>query len=381
MRPLPSRFVPTPQAKERYGDRIERLGQRLWASDPLADAAVEALAERPYTQRMATVDAMLAKRPTAAPDVLHALFGALADTPFWWDRARGERGGTAFLRTGLAGGIVLAFRSLIYGYCSPAGNKPLVFSGRLERDVSRRLLETSRFVHAVCMPGGMLPGGPGFAAAVKVRLMHAEVRRLLLSSNRWRSDDWGHPINQYDMAGTVLLFSSIVVEGLERLGVQLRPDEADDYLHLWRYVGWMLGVQADLLPTSYLEAKALWELLASTQAPPDADSQALAKALIESRPDDPTAARRALRFVPFAYALSGHLIGEEAARLLHYPRSWWTLAPSLLRTLSVPADRLRRHVPGTDAWALQLGLRYWNSIVGMADGAAADFVLPRNLAA
>jgi hypothetical protein len=36
-----------------------------------------------------------------------------------------------FLRPGLLGGLVLGLRSLVYGYAAPAGNKPLVFSGRL----------------------------------------------------------------------------------------------------------------------------------------------------------------------------------------------------------------------------------------------------------
>jgi hypothetical protein len=43
------------------------------------------------------------------------------------------------LRTGFLGGIVLGFRSLVAGYCSPAGNKPLAFSGRLREAAPRRL--------------------------------------------------------------------------------------------------------------------------------------------------------------------------------------------------------------------------------------------------
>jgi hypothetical protein len=41
------------------------------------------------------------------------------------------RGGEVLLRHGFFGGIVLGFRCLVAGYCSPAGNKPLAFSGRL----------------------------------------------------------------------------------------------------------------------------------------------------------------------------------------------------------------------------------------------------------
>jgi hypothetical protein len=49
---------------------------------------------------------------------------------------------------------------------------------------------------------------------VRVRLIHARVRHALSRSPAWRPDAWGAPINQYDMAGTVLLFSSKLFEGL-----------------------------------------------------------------------------------------------------------------------------------------------------------------------
>ena len=61
-------------------------------------------------------------------------------------------------------GLTLA-TSLVLGYASPGGNKPLAFSGQLEKRAPQRLLETSRFVEATCLPGGLARFAPGFAIA------------------------------------------------------------------------------------------------------------------------------------------------------------------------------------------------------------------------
>ena len=87
-------------------------------------------------------------------------------------------------------------RSLVLGYASPAGNKPLMLSGRLKEQALKRLNETARFVQAVCRPGGMRPLADGWQITVKVRLIHAQVRRMILKSGKWDEGAWGAPVNQ-----------------------------------------------------------------------------------------------------------------------------------------------------------------------------------------
>ena len=158
------------------------------------------------------------------------------------------------LRHGLLSGLVLGFKSLVLGYCSPAGNKPLVFSGRLTADVNRRLAETARFVEAVSHPRGLRFGAPGFTTTVRVRLIHARIRHALRHAPSWKTAEWGTPINQYDMAGTVLLFSSVLLEGLRDLGASVSADEEDAVLHQWRAIGRLMGVEDELLASSGWEA-------------------------------------------------------------------------------------------------------------------------------
>src|SRR5215472_7080029 len=124
---FPTRFVHLAEARRRFGDRVDRLGGFLGAGDPLADAAVEALADRPPAERERLVGQALSGDVRSLPPELRALRASLSALPFWADLDRARRGGEVLLRTGFFGGLVLGFRSLVAGYCSPAGNKPLAF--------------------------------------------------------------------------------------------------------------------------------------------------------------------------------------------------------------------------------------------------------------
>ncbi|MBL8603406.1 MAG: DUF2236 domain-containing protein [Myxococcales bacterium] len=388
MHRLPTRYVHLDAARARFGEaRVARFGALFWRGDPLADAAVASLAERPRAAREALIDRCLREgvaRVDDAPEAVRAFFAELDEVPFWVDPERIARGGAFFLRAGILGGLVLGTYSLVAGYCSPAGNKPLMFSGRLEDDVPRRLAETSRFVQAVSLPGGMARGGAGFAATVKVRLIHAAVRTMLARSPRWNEAAWGLPINQVDMSGTALLFSYIVLDGLDKFGFHATPQEREDFLHLWRYVAWLIGVDESLRCTSLDEARTLWELLSMTQGPPDDDSRALARALIESgdrQARDPAARFRALRMKAVGYAISRYMLGDAYADGLGYP-SKGALAHliPLFRHFHARAGATLRVLPDLPFATPEAGARYWETIVNTAlQGVPASFAMPEQL--
>ena len=380
---FPTRFVHLEQARRRFGPRVDRMGVLLGATDPLADAAVEALANRTPDERERLVDQALRGDLRSLPTEVRSLRETLSALPFWADLDRARRGGQLLLKSGFFGGIVLGFRSLVAGYCSPAGNKPLAFSGRLREAAPRRLSETSRFVSLVYQPGSFAPGAPGWVAAARVRLMHAQIRRMLRSSPRWNAAAWGEPINQVDMGGTTLLFSLALVDGLRMFGFRIERDECEDVLHLWRIGGWILGVDPELLCATEPEARVLWELLESTQEPPDADSAALAAALVEGPLHEartPEERARAERFLPVAYGIARYLVGDRYADALGYPRTRWRFAAPALRTLISGTGRLVGRLPGVDRLALEAGVRYWHraATAGLA-GAEARFELPSRM--
>lgn len=72
----------------------------------------------------------------------------------------------------------------------------------------------------------------------------------IIGRPNWNSKDYGLPINQEDMVITLLSFSWVVLDTIEKntvSGSLTRKDE-DAYLHLWRYIGYLIGVSEDLNP-------------------------------------------------------------------------------------------------------------------------------------
>lgn len=356
--------------------------EALSRTDPLADEAVEVLAGFGREQTSALLREAAAGKLEGCPAPVRELVAPLLEAPDWVDWDRIERAGVILRRAGILGGLVLALRSLVHGYAAPAGNKPLAMTGRLERDAGRRLSETARFVSAVGSPGGMRPGQAGFEITLKVRLMHAQVRRLLRSSDRWDQATWGLPINQHDMVSTILLFSTVFTAGLRALGVRVDPRERDDYVHLWRLVGWVIGVEPELLPHTDAEADATARLVFLTQGDPDDDARALTRALLQGprrvHADHPARAEAHARV---AEALCRHLVGDLMADQLGLDRTPWRAVVPAVQGVTRVFERARITFPAVHDWAVQAGDAHWKQAVSAGlEGVGASFGLPQTLA-
>ncbi len=308
------------------GTRAEKYVEFLWTTDPLAEAVMDEFARMPKSEWRALLDLALAKGLDAAPhapEPLRALFHQLESVPFWVDRDRCNLGGATFLRCRM-GFAVLAMLALPIIYSWPAGNKPLALSGQLVHRASQRLKDTTRYVVAVCQPDGRGRFSEGFAMTVRVRLIHAQVRRLLLDSGEWRSEVWGAPINQCHMAGTNVMFSVGVLDGLTRFGYHFERVEREALIHLWRYAGYLLGVDHELLIADEFEGHRLLDLMFAFEPQPDDDSRALVDALMQT---SFTYVRNfkagRLCSVNLCYSLSRALIGDEQAAALGFPRTRW----------------------------------------------------------
>jgi len=386
---IPSRFVNAALARVRFGDRVDRLAPYLMKADPLADGLVETIEKAPAKSWKQFADAAARGIATVddPPDAMRAFFAQVENPPVWVDWETIDRGGDVLLKAGPLGGLVLGARSLVLGYAAPAGNKPLVFSGRLEQQAARRLNETARFVQATCKRGGLRKHADGYQITLKVRLIHAQVRRMLLRSPKWSTAAWGIPANQHDMLGTSLLFSLILLDGLRTLGVHVPYDDGERYMQLWRYSVWLSGIETDLLPASEIEAMRWAELIQATQGEPDDDSRRLTKALLDSPLEGcKTRAekRNGLRRRAFGTTLCRVLIGDELADKMGVAKtSWRHMVPFMKRFVS-GVELVRRTVPlgMADVPALWAGERYWDRVVeiGLA-GATAEFGLPERLAA
>jgi len=120
---VPSRWQNDAEARRRFGGLAARFAASLLESDELADSAARELASA----------------PAAGRNALLALVRSAQAVPPWVDRAACDRGGALVRRHGLLSAAVLGYGSLAGSYCSPAGNKPLVFTGQLIDDTRARL--------------------------------------------------------------------------------------------------------------------------------------------------------------------------------------------------------------------------------------------------
>lgn len=153
---------------------------------------------------------------------------------------------------------LLGFYSLPYCYAAADGAKVLVNSEKILNNTPKRLSDTASFVLDVLDQGAFEPSGKGFVALFKTRLYHAATRYFLLKRGDWNPEA-GQPINQEDMAGTLLSFSLIVLKGLQKLHKPVRKQDKEHYLQAWALMGQRLGIMQPLLPGTLKEAEQLEE--------------------------------------------------------------------------------------------------------------------------
>lgn len=203
------------------------------------------------------------------------------ELPPWADPALIKVGEDVFWRFGPQIILILTCYSLPFCYLGRNGVPVLAMTNRLASNPTRRIAETAQMVVDCMSAGGLTsPGGRGRLTIQKVRLMHATIRRLAPNSPSWKAE-YGLPVNQEDLAGTLMSFSYIALDGLAKLGVDLTDLDRQAYIHCWNVVGHMLGIRDELLPANPAEAKALAGAIAAHEFGPTQAGQELTKALAD----------------------------------------------------------------------------------------------------
>ncbi|MDI6103160.1 oxygenase MpaB family protein [Actinoplanes sp. NEAU-A12] len=272
--------------------------------------------------------ALVAGPAADAPEPVRAFFDAVSRRPSWVDDGLLARGAEACRAFGMDAGLVLAYGSLLGGYRTSAALEPLVRTGRLAGgETLRRIQETSLWWRAVTAPGGLAPDGEGFRLTLHVRVMHAVVNARLEADPTWDRALRGLPVNQYDQASTLGVFSTSFLLHLRLLGVRVSRADAAAVMHLWSYVGWLMGVDEQWLPHTERRGRRLLYHFLAHDPPPDRNSVALARALIHMT-DDVTDGRRRLYERERALSVSCWLLGPAAMRDLGLPYRppWYGLA-------------------------------------------------------
>jgi hypothetical protein len=269
---------------------LDRLGQRMFARDELGATLVRAMRRPkgdPERVTMAQFNRALAggiDTVADAPAALCEFFAVVDRVPDWVDFDLLERGARAFRRLGTSREDVLLQLSLIGGYRFAGPADLLVETGGLTGSTAmRRLGETQKWAEAVGAPGGMRRDGEGFRLTVHVRAMHALVNHQFETNGRWDSGEYGLPINQSDQAATLGLFNSTLLLGVRALGRIVTRQESLAVMHLWKYVGWLMGVDDDWLFDTEREQNHFNYHVLLAQADATPAGAALAVALVDGQ--------------------------------------------------------------------------------------------------
>jgi len=350
------RYIKREEAYDLYGDDALAYARFQFEGDPLADRVAEAIMADPKVREQFNTALSDGIRSVAHPPAcLRELFSEVDALPLWMEYDRMNLGGQTYRRMGMLAVAVLSSWALMNGYHSAAATKPLAFTGQLTERAPRRLAETGRYITEVMQPDAMHRFGTGFKLALRVRVMHAQVRVMIRRSGQWDDDAYGVPINQADMLGTLIEFSLLVLEGGRQLGFHFTDEEAEALVHLWRYNGYLQGVDSELLAHLENEAKGIRmaNLLRLVQAGPDEESIAMAQALrvVPIQIARTRSERMVARFQTRVHdGLTWAFNGNEIAADLRIPNRHWRHVIVPTRMGIRVLERVRRTVPG-GTWA------------------------------
>jgi len=221
--------------------------------------------------------AQLKMLPAAFPGF--AFIDKATELPTWAQPQLMKAGAIFYARHSEIIMSLLGLLSLPYCYNAAKGAMVLYLSELIRKQTTKRLYDTAVFVWEVMAPDAFSKTGNAYGEIFKVRIMHAAVRYYTLQSGQW-DNSWGLPINQEDMAGTNLSFSLIVIRGLRMLGYSVSQEDQAAFMHIWAVVGYLSGLDEDLIPENAKMAQQLDSLIKKRQFSVSAHGQELTRSLI-----------------------------------------------------------------------------------------------------
>lgn len=270
------------------GIDLETLRQDM---DPPADEAVKAIYEsesmdylRKTLEKMAKNDSFV---PKDFPEPISKLVHAEQQIDITEkDIKHFQHAHEIWKRDGMKFIFILFFRALPYTYMAEKPAHVLNTTKLLITHAQRRIFETAQFVFDVMDEDWWMPNKSGILTALKVRIMHAAMRHVILArsntENKWNKK-WGNPISQEDLVATNQVFSLEFFKGMRMLGMELSADEQESWFHTWKTIGKIMGVDKKLISKDVKEAWTLQhEIYAHLFKDETHAGIPLAKALVET---------------------------------------------------------------------------------------------------
>nr|WP_314495129.1 oxygenase MpaB family protein [uncultured Chryseobacterium sp.] len=267
------------------------------------------------------------------PESVKKLFSQTQEVPHWLDDSLLRCGAELCMRSNIDSLISLRDYCLIGGYDYAYLNKPLIVTEALKKGAVKRLSETLDFWVNVTRYEALEIHKKGYEFAIKTRLIHSYARLSVKKHYKsWDTENWGEPINSWDMMATYIGFSLVFLHSLKKLGNTISDEEEKGHFHLWKYIGYLLGIPEELLPNDKKQATEYFYLWTSIQPPADEDSILLAHSLLNESLENP---------------ILKYSFQRKNLRYLHICCTWFLLDHEVCKRLRIPDVPFKKGFPIT----------------------------------
>ena len=305
---------------------FEKFAPLYQQVDELGDDVVkETYLKLPYKEASAVIR-KYSTQPISgnedAPESVKKLFLQLQEIPDWFDESMANVGARFCLRAGVNALMILRDFTLMGGYDFAYISKPLIYTEALKKGAVKRLKDTLEFWVNVTRENALKPNSDAYQLIVRTRLMHSYARIKIKEKNKdWDFENWGQPINSWDMIATYTGFSLVFMQGLKKVGIKISDQEEEGLFHLWKYIGYLLGIPAAFLPDNRHQAVAQFYWWTTLQDKADDDSAQLARALLQENLDNTI----------YKYSFQRKMMMN-----LHQSMNWFLLDKEINERLQIP---------------------------------------------
>lgn len=327
----------------------ERYVRQTTVGDAAADAVMDELAPRTTGEVNRLIFGMMHQdegQRRAAPRVVRDFFQQVEQSPAWFDPKALVSGCRAFHSNPTV--FMQAFVVATLRNASTPIAKSFHASGRVMGGFGlRRIRQNTRHFIEIMLPHALERQADGWKLSVRIRLVHARLRRLIRDESDWDEQVYGVPLSAAHLALAASNFSATTARFANMLGAKLGTEERDAFMQVWRHSSWLMGVPENLLFGGDYDATAEFsEVGHSCEPPPDDESRAVAKAVVEALPliagKDPNVHDA---FITHAWRVARALLGKELADGLEIPQFQTFGVLTRTRALNGALERIGRLSP------------------------------------
>lgn len=304
---------------------VDRYLVHTGVGDPVADAAIASLENLDAESVHRFIEAGMERDREAlarAPAPLRAFFERI-EAPEWFDPAAALPGCRAF--HSWSDLFIPAFFVVTVQNAATLISKAFYRTGRVTTEHGlRRIRQNTRHFIEIMLPGALDRDGEGWKLSVRIRLVHARVRRMLRDSGDWDEADFGAPLSGAHLGLASANFSATMLQQATRLGARLGAEERSGFMQIWRYASHLIGTPDDLLFEGDEARTREFQRVATLLEPsPGEESAVIANALVRALPEVArmTEPREKQAFIANAFRVSRALLGPDLSDRLGFPRS------------------------------------------------------------